>query len=251
MSDSSSRRDESVRPSGKRPVVSVVMPFWRRREVAIRTLEQYARLYKPELVEVVLVDDGSPDSTADGLEDVYGGAKVIKLPPKDGPLNPCVPINVGVAYASGVALALSNPEVYHEQDTLGGLLRLLIGPLDYAVAPAWCPELEVWHAHPSLAKHATMEVAAGHFLAVFQRDLWEAVGGFDPMYRYGFGWDDTDWIRSVLDVGGRIKWGETPVLHFKSGGARIDWGVIPSNSTIFEEKWKARAHGRPLRFTLA
>lgn len=228
------------------------MPFWRRREAATRTLEQYARLYRPDLVEVVIVDDGSPDSTADGLESVYAGTRVVKLPPKTGPLNPCVPINVGMAYASGVALGISNPEVLHEQDTLGGLLRLLTDPLDYAVAPAWCPEWEVWHAHPTDAvEHPDIDIAAGHFLALFQRDLWERVGGFDPMFRYGFGWDDTDWLRSVIDVGGRVKWGDTPVLHFKSGGAKIDWGVIPSNSTIYREKWKAREAGMELRFSLA
>ena len=222
-------------------MISIVMPYWERPEATRRSLRVYKEFYDPSDVEVILVDDGSPNYPAEEVKDEYAGCRVLTLPKKDRPLNPCVPINRGMEIASGDILGLSNPEVVHQQPALLDMVECIESDLDYVVAGAYCPEMNQWHAHPQIKKDADLPVAAGHFLAIFKRRLWKETGGFDESYRYGQGYDDTDFLMRLLEIGAPIKFTNHVVLHHKSG-AVTKWN-LPQNRARYIKKWfDGKAH---------
>jgi hypothetical protein len=224
--------------------VTIVMPYWERFDAAKKSLSRYQRYYTKEQVKVIIVDDGSPTQPAKPLEEVYEGCKVIQLPIKDRPLNPCVPINAGMKEADTDIVGLSNPEVLQLGPTVMEMCEILEmsedPDNDYVVAQAWCPELNQWHAHPINSSHPDMPIPIGHFLAIFTKRFWERVGPFDEDYRYGQGYDDTDFVMRILTKQAKVVFTEHIVLHKKTG-ARTNWN-LPNNDTLYKEKWSHVHH---------
>ncbi len=83
------------------PVVSVVIPTWDRREVASDAVES-ALDQSFEAVEVVVVDDGSTDGTADALEREFGDRIRLVRRPHEGI---SAARNAGIAHARGTIVA--------------------------------------------------------------------------------------------------------------------------------------------------
>ena len=102
-------------------LISVVLPYWQRRDITEFALDEMGSLYSDLNLEVILVDDGSPEpfKTAKGYP---WPVKVIRLPAKDVPKNPCVPINRGVKESAGKVIVLSNPEIIHDKPVLSEML---------------------------------------------------------------------------------------------------------------------------------
>ncbi len=219
-----------------KPVLSIVMPYWERYEATKKALSRYSEYYNPDVVEVVLVDDGSPSQPAEGLEQYYEGLKIITLPGKEQAKNPCVPINKGMRAAQGEFVGLSNPEIIHAQPVFDEMLGAIEFENDYVLAPAWCPEMRMWHCHPTLTQAPDLPPGTGfHFLTIMTRKLWGETGGFDEDYRNGQGYDDTDFIRRLMRAGANFKFIDTPVIHPR-GGAHAKW-AMPSNRPLYLRKW--------------
>src|SRR5678816_3794186 len=104
-------------------MISVVMPYWQRKEALSNTLQQYKKFYSDlNALEIVVVDDGSPEPAI--LEDNYPWpVSIIRMPRKESALNPSVPFNVGVQAASGDIIAITNPEVVHQAPFLREMVR--------------------------------------------------------------------------------------------------------------------------------
>ena len=232
-------------------MISVVMPYWNRRLALARSVAVMARHYAGLDMELVIVDDGSAEPPV--LDNCPWPVKIVHLPAKDGPLNPCVPINRGVAASAGDVIVLTNPEIVHPKPILGDMLAELhrLGPDGYVLAAAWCPDEASWHCHSSIAgdRASGERQPAGsgfHFCAMLTRDLWERAGGFDEEYRDGAGYDDPDWVNRVARAGAvfRIR-DDLVVLHPKMG-ARTEWlpGQFRRNRDLYFRKW-------PLPLTVA
>jgi glycosyltransferase involved in cell wall biosynthesis len=85
-----------------RPLLSVVIPTWNRARLVAEAIES-ALAQGPERVEVVVVDDGSTDGTAEELARRFG--RRIRLLRRARRLGPGAARNLGVAQASGELLA--------------------------------------------------------------------------------------------------------------------------------------------------
>ena len=100
-------------------MISVVMPYWRRQDILALNLSAYRDLYPHEDIEIVVVDDGSPEPA-----EIFGAypwpVNVVRLPAKEIALNPCVAFNAGVAASCGEIVVLTNPEVIHRAPILSG-----------------------------------------------------------------------------------------------------------------------------------
>lgn len=225
-------------------MISLVLPYWERKQATDAALLRLAELY-PELeLEVIIVDDGSP-------EQYYAPPRmpwrvfVKRLPKKDHPKNPCAPINVGVHYATGKYIALSSPEILHRSAILPQMVKSLEGA-DYVAAACWCPDVNRWHAHsartPLLADRTTIAMPPGaqyHFLAVMARETFDAAQGFDPEYRDGAGYDDNDFLMRLNQVGAAFSIRDDLVVEHSRSGARAKWpaqGYV-RNRAIFMRKW--------------
>ena len=226
-------------------MLSVVMPYWQRQEALDKGLESMAKQYADLSMEVVVVDDGSPvPAVADG--DYPWPVRVIRLPSKTTPKSACVPYNAGVKAAYGNVVALSAPEIWHEQPVFPAMLAELerLGPKGYVASAAWCPEHGMWHCHSTsrIAEEQGYPHPAGfgmHFCAVIHRDFYLSVGGFDEAYRDGSSFDDNDFVWTLHDAGAVPSiLDECVVIHAKTG-ATTQWpeGSHERNRQIFLNKW--------------
>lgn len=213
--------------------ISVCVPHWKRPDAIHRMLARYGALYPDMDLEFSVCDDGSPDTP-----DVPPSVILTVLPRKDGPLNPCVPINRAVAASTGDVIVITNPEIEHEEPILGEMLGLLDGPDAYVVARCWDMDREMWLADASVdyTKNGRAPVPPGghfHFLAMLHRELWERAGGFDEDYRHLQGHDDNDWLWRLHRAGARFRLTEGHVLHRHT---HVSWG-LPSGRATLREKW--------------
>jgi glycosyltransferase involved in cell wall biosynthesis len=225
--------------------LSLVLPYFNRAEATTKALLRHAELYADLDLEVVIVDDGSEKPYYAPLN-LPWLVNVIHLPRKAGPLNPCLPMNIGVQSSRGKYIALSNPEIMHRRAILPRL-RDTLQWSDYAAAACWCPDKNVWHAHssrsPLYADRTDVVMPAYsqyHFLAVFSRETWDACGGFDNDYRQGAGYDDNDFLMRLARIGARFETRDDLVVDHSRAGAHAAWTreMFERNRKLFLSKWQ-------------
>lgn len=222
-------------------VISVVMPYWNRSFAMSRALALYAKWYADMDLELVIVDDGSSDKPHIDPALPFT-VNLITLPAKDGPLNPCLPINTGMEAAHGDTLVLTNPEIIHHKPVLQEMRAELerLGADGYVLAAAYCREQHKWHCHSSVEHETKIPEGAGlHFCAMFNRSLWRKAGGFDPDYRQGYAFDDSDWVWRLHRAGAKFLIRDDLKVEHPKSGARVKapFGAIERNAQIFKEKW--------------
>ena len=223
-------------------MISVILPYWRRREAALKALSLYDKHYAGTLdFEVILVDDGSND-----IEAAYPWLRIERLPKKDVPKNPCTPINWGVKVSQGDVIVISPVEVRHNMPVLPQMLEELrkIGENGYVLAACWYESERVWHCHSSLSAGGEVggvrqPVGSGfHFCAMLNRTLWDKAGGFDEFYRDGSFYDDPDWVNTVAKSGAIFKIRDDLVVeHVREGCEPIQWTDRGRNQDYFHSKW--------------
>jgi len=225
-------------------MISVVLPYWNRRNALLASLDLMAQHYSG--IEVVVVDDGcQPSEAFEVVKDYPFFLSVVKLPLKDQPKNPCVPINAGVKAASFDVVVISNPEILHETPVLTQMQWELeeLGDMGYVLAACWCEEEKQWHCHSSMEVRPDREpVPRGtgyHFCAMLNKSLFWKAGGFDEEYREGAGWDDPDWVNRLIVAGAKFKIRDDLVVKHPKRGAQTDWrgGMMERNQEIYRRKW--------------
>lgn len=213
--------------------VSVCMPYWRRQAELDRSLAAYRRIYKHLDLEISICDDGSPEPVK------ASGCVVTTLPRKSVGLNPCVPINAAVRASTGSVVVLTNPEVEHREDVLGGMLALLRHPLDYVTVA--CRDVSgLWLAGPQVdyTTHGRLPVPPGahfHFCAMMGRELFELAGGFDEGYRNGRSCEDNDWLWRLHAAGARFHLAPGTVWHHRTPHAYH--GTHAGNLERLRSRW--------------
>lgn len=226
--------------------ISVILPYWERPKALCDGLFSLSKHYRddreirPDL-EVIVVDDGSPTLPA---RDVVGkggsgelgfAVKLIELPIKQGPLNPCTPINRGVAESDGEFIVLTNPEITHRSPLLWEMRETIqkLGPKTYAHAAVWGLQSASWHTHSILNN-------AYHFLCMMHRSLWDEAGGFNEAYREGYCFDDPDWLQRTLKAGAKIVWLDHLIADHDQGGDAKHWRPREEwnrNESLFHSLW--------------
>ena len=225
-------------------MISVVLPYWNRRDATLASLDLFAKHYVG--IEVIIVDDGSQPSNAfEVVKDYPFALNVIRLPVKDQPKNPCVPINAGVKASRYDTVVISNPEIQHEQPVLMEMYRELsgMGEMGYVLAACWCPEEKQWHCHSSIERRPDGEPfirgTGYHFCGMLGKSLYWKAGGFDEDYREGAGWDDPDWVNRLVRAGAIFRIRDDLVVQHPKRGCSTDWrgGMMERNQAIYRRKW--------------
>ena len=215
-------------------MISVVLPYWKRAECAKQCFKWYDLHYTG--IEVILVDDGSHD-----IDIEYPWLRIIRLPKKDIPMNPCVPINLGVAESNGDIIVLSGPDIHHPVPVLEPMREELerLGENGVVCAATWYVDEKRWHCHSSV-KHLGLPHGVGlHFCQMFYRTLWDKAGGFDEDYRIGSHYEDNDWCKTLLKAGAVFKIRDDLVVEHTRVGADITWpSGIEKNERLFVSKWQ-------------
>jgi glycosyltransferase involved in cell wall biosynthesis len=185
------------------PLVSVVMPAFDEEAFIAEALESVvAQAYEP--VEVIVVDDGSEDRTAE-IADGYG-ARVLRQPRR----GVAAARNAGLEAARGdywtildaddvlppdaLAHYVAHLEGHPELGLVFGLTEAFVTPAESRpphFSPAWDRGPYAWHSGAMMAR----------------REVLEAVGPFDETRRLG---EDMDWFARAREAG--VRSGSTEQL---------------------------------------
>ena len=97
-------------------MISLILPYWDRQEAADKALAMLAKAYRGLDLEVIVVDDGSPEPFVYRLD--WPAVRILRLPQKDTPKSPVTCWNEGARIARGDLIAISCIEILHYDPVL-------------------------------------------------------------------------------------------------------------------------------------
>lgn len=248
-------------PPDKVPHVSIVIPVYGQHGFTfncLRSLEEYTRL---DDVEIIVVDDASPEPLAAVLSEVQG-ARFVRNETNLGFIGSC---RHGAGLARGEYLILLNNDVQVTQGWLEALLnvfrlrpdaglvgaRLIFpnGRLQEAGGIVWRDgSAGNWGQdddpeRPPYRYLREADYCSGACLAIKRQD-WEALDGFDQAYMPAY-YEDTDLAFRIREIGKRVYYQpEATIIHYEgvSSGTNVTRGVKRFqvvNSKKFFTRWKS------------
>lgn len=221
-------------------MISIVTTYFNRKKLIKRTLEGLKKYEGKIDFEFIAVDDGSEE--AERLEDlleVYAFLRVLRIEKVEKwYMNPCIPFNKGFEIAKGDKIIIQNPECFHFDDILPYVENNL---KDNCYLSFGCFSIDkvntdndklfldrnninqLIQKSQHIVKvdgelgwynHSIYRPCSYHFCtAILAKDLVD-LGGFDPRYANGHGFDDDDLIFRIRLKGMKIKFvDEQIVLH--------------------------------------
>jgi cellulose synthase/poly-beta-1,6-N-acetylglucosamine synthase-like glycosyltransferase/peptidoglycan/xylan/chitin deacetylase (PgdA/CDA1 family)/spore germination protein YaaH len=128
-------RQHQVRgtPVSFTPGVSIVIPAYNEEKVVVKTISSLLLQRYPGELQLVVVDDGSSDDTADIVEEAYGGHPQVALhrKPNGGKASA---LNHGIAWARHEIIIALDADTVFDDDTVAELVQPLADPGVAAVA---------------------------------------------------------------------------------------------------------------------
>ncbi|RME10513.1 MAG: glycosyltransferase family 2 protein [Ardenticatenia bacterium] len=200
--------------------VSVIVPLWNGAACIGDCLKHLAAQTIAEQIEILVVDDASPDDGAALVETSFPHVRLLRRPVNGGFAAAC---NTGLQAASGDVLVLLNQDVLlapdaierlvaaldvSERGVVGGKLRYPDGSLQHAGGYLLWPKAFGMHdgvGEPDEGQYDTpreVEFLTGALLAV-RRDVFERVGGLDEGF-YPAYYEDVDWCFRIRAAGYRV-----------------------------------------------
>jgi GT2 family glycosyltransferase/glycosyltransferase involved in cell wall biosynthesis len=226
-------------PLAADPIVSVVIPVHGKLAYTLACLRSLARHTPSAPMEVIVVDDASPDDSAEQLAGVVG-LRLIRNNRNLGFVGSC---NAGAAEARGEFLLFLNNDTQVVPNWLDGLLtcfrdhpdcgiagsRLVYpdgrlqeaGGLVFGDGSCWTAGRFEDRDAPAWRFRREVDYVSGASLMI-RRDVFERVGGFDPRYAPGY-YEDTDLAFAVRQLGLKVYYEpSSTVIHFEGISAGTD-----------------------------
>lgn len=155
-------------------------------------------------VEIIVVDDGSTDRTADVIERYGDRLRVLSQPNR----GVSIARNRGVEMASGRLLCFLDADDLLDPSKIGTQVSAFMhdSQLEFCDCHTlyfWSPEIsaEALERDPRYSDPFWRKPLPAHISTwLFRRELWERVGGFSAARRYS---EDTDWFSRARDLGMR------------------------------------------------
>ena len=177
------------------PILSVVIPAWNAAGHIQPCLEALAaQRVDPARFEVLVVDDCSPDATAQVAEEL--GARVVRHEVNGGA---AAARNTGARAARGAVLLFLDSDVVPDLDLVAGCIDLFgfgrsVAPAPSVATGRYAPEpandtpfarykaLWTWHCWEQTGARTGTSSHIQGALAAIGKDLFEELGGFDESY---------------------------------------------------------------------
>lgn len=221
-------------------MISVVTAYFNRRKLLIRTLESMNSNYGTIDFEFIVVDDGSEEEERlEDLQQIYPFLSVIRLEKSDKWYsNPCIPFNRGFEEAKGDKIILQNPECYHFDNILEYVDQHLkkndyISFGCYSLDKKNTDDDALFFDRDNVVSliennahivqtdgglgwynHSRYRPSSYHFCTAMMTSDLVDLGGFDPRYALGHGYDDDEFIFRVKQKRMHIKFVDTKkVIH--------------------------------------
>lgn len=196
-------------------MISIVMGYRSRPEAFQKTLESYRYFYKDLEYEICLIDDTPDDNHCEeillnsGIP--YQYKKVNRADKKFR--NPGLVYNMAVYMAKYPVIHITNPEnihfgplLIHALDHIKDNNYLVYGCRSLIDIPTDVIDLinnpnslvdykdgnEGWYQHTKKNNRLL------HFASIMYTDLFKSIGGFNGCYENGVGFEDNDFVQTVL-----------------------------------------------------
>lgn len=245
--------------------VSIIIPQYGRSDLTVRCIESlFSSTIRSEVknLEIVVVDDGSPDNSADVVDAKFGPSiRLMRRPTNGGFSKAC---NDGAQFATGELLLFLNNDTVTVSNWLSPMLKAMEADSEIGVVGALLlyPDFTVQHAgfdlygasylplspdhinrgypatFPGVGVSREMDVVTGACLLI-RRDLFSEVGGFDTGYMNSF--EDVDLCLKTRTLGKRV-WFEASAILFHDES--LTRAVLPdrasrdfANHLRFNEVW--------------
>lgn len=235
----------SIQPSAQ-PLTAVIVTYQSAHTVAT-TLAATRRCYDAQLLDCIIVDNGSSDGTPELIQQEAGWARVVLTGRNNGFGRGC---NLGLAGVRSPYTIFINPDAWIEPDALRTLLRFMeenprvgvVGPATLSGDFHEIPGLQGTGPRPTpghmllaalpLVKRAQnlrpIEPNSAPFrtgwvcgaLFMVRTELLVRLGGFDP--RFFLYWEETDLCQRVEDLGFETWAVGTAVAHHIGGASSAD-----------------------------
>jgi GT2 family glycosyltransferase/glycosyltransferase involved in cell wall biosynthesis len=256
-------------PCAPTPRASIVIPVFNQFAHTLACLRAIAAQPPEAAIEVIVVDDGSSDETADALAQV-AGLRFHRRPANGGFIAAC---NDGAKLARGEYLVFLNNDTLPQAGWLDALLQTFdehpgtglvgaqllypdgrlqeAGGVVFADGSAWNYGRLESPLDPRYACLREADYCSGAAIAI-PRTLFVQLGGFDKRYAPAY-YEDTDLAFAVRAAGLRVLYQPAArVVHLEGATAGTDTGAGPKaaqvrNQAVFAEKWhhQLRAHLPP------
>ncbi len=243
------------------PLVSVIVLSCDQRQFTQTTLTGLERFSHYPNLELVLVDNGSTDGTAEWLEAWAAGRPNVRVVLNSTNLGFSAGNNAGARVALGEYLAFLNNDVFVTDGWVGDLLAHfranpklgLLGPVTNRSgneSVVYIGDYLDMEQMAALARRYTRAhrgertaLRVMHFFCVMiPRRVWEEVGELDEGYGIGF-FEDDDYTMRVLQAGYEVACAEDVFIHHHHSAS---FGALPQsvydelferNRRYFESKW--------------
>ncbi len=252
-----------------RPSASVVVLAWNAWETTRACLESLVPTLGPT-DEVVVVDNGSTDGTARGLEELLGGEPAAQVATNVVNLGFAAGCNQGAALAAGEVLVFLNSDTLVTPGWLDGLLDpfadpqvAATGPMSNAVSGSQLLDSTDYVAGDLVSQAAFAAGLAsatpptlptrrlvGFCLAV-RAEIFRSIKGFDPRFEGG-GYEDDDLCARLRAAGYQLLVCRRVFVHheghvsFESNG--VDWAAAQvANRARFLDKHSSVATAEQAR----
>ncbi len=246
------------------PILSLVVLGFRNFDVTTRAcLESLVPWLDEPDVEMLVVDNGSPDGSAQKTADWCTAHPQVKCLPSESNLGFAGGMNFGAAQASGEWLLLVNNDTIFPEKAIDALKHVvreapsdvgMLGPVTNAAGNGqrlWKPDAthEEWlqigrwlHDNPS---HQLMPAYRCDFFCIaIRRDVWDELGGLDPAFGLGY-YEDFDFSIRLARAGYRQMITEDVfVLHVGSASFKASAAakaLMKRNKKLLQAK---HAHAR-------
>jgi GT2 family glycosyltransferase len=251
-------------PEVENPTVSVVMVTFGGGETALRAIEALVTNTEP-CYELIVVDNASTDDTGDRLTVGLVGATVVLNEHNTGFACGC---NQAAALASGAQLCFLNPDAFVEAGWLPPLQNALAQDGVGAALPLFLhPNGRIQEAGSAVdSEGAALSIGDGDDAQSFEHrfvrsvdygsaacllvraDLFDAVGGFDPIYSPAY-YEDADLCFKLREQGfATVYEPRSRVVHVRGGATPKANALMVINRETFADRWRERLEGRhPLR----
>lgn len=156
--------------------ISVVVPTYNERENIVELIERLESLKLN--IEIIVVDDNSPDNTAEEamkLNEKYGNIKVLKRP---GKLGLGSAIADGIKNASGDYIVIMDADLQHPPEKLTDLYNALENGADLAIASRYVKggNVEGWSIYRKIISKGATLIA--HLLLPETKKVKDPLSGF-------------------------------------------------------------------------
>ena len=201
--------------------VSVVIPAFNAENCIRRTLESLLRQTFKGRVEVIVVNDGSKDRTADAVKEFSKGRKNISLI-NQANQGPAAARNAGARAAKGSILLFTDSDCVVEKDWIEEMLKPFSNKEIVGVQGRYriynkeslvarFVQYEVEERYQRMEKQPTIDFI-GSYSAGYRRDVFLSFGGFDTSFKKASG-EDPEISYRMADKGLKMVFAPKAIVY--------------------------------------